>query len=121
MTDLAFPYRIDARGRTAETDRQRHVRDLIELVLFTTPGERVMRPNFGANLLGIVFAPFGNEEAAALQVLVQSALQEHLRDLIEVRNVSVEAGDGRVEATVAYVLLETGETLSDTFAGGAPT
>ena len=48
MPDLDFPYHFDGRGRTATTDRDDHIRDLIEQVLFTAPGERVMRPDFGA-------------------------------------------------------------------------
>ena len=51
MDTLDYPYHFDGRGRTATTDRADHIRDLIEQVLFTSPGERVMRPDFGAGLL----------------------------------------------------------------------
>ena len=118
--DIAFPYRIDARGRTAEAGRAAHVRDLIEALLFTSPGERVMRPTFGANLLASVFAPTGTEEAAALRVLIQSALQEHLRDVVEVQAVEVEADDSTVRARVAYEILDTGETRTESFERAAP-
>jgi len=120
MPEIAFPYTIDARGRTAETSRTRHIRDLIEVLLFTTPGERVMRPTFGANLLASLFAPAGAEEAAVLQVLIQSALQEHLRDLIEVRAVEVTADDSTITALVIYEILETGEIRNDSFERAAP-
>lgn len=120
MAEIAFPYRIDARGRTAETSRTGHIRDLIEILLFTTPGERVMRPGFGANLLASVFAPTGAEEAAATLALIRSALQEHLRDLIEVQEVTVRAEDSTLEATVVYAILETGETRADRFRRALP-
>ena len=120
MAEIAFPYRVDSRGRTAETGRADHIRDMIEVLLFTAPGERVMRPTFGANILASVFAPIGAEEAASLQVLIQSALQEHLRDLIEVRSVAVTAADGTVTAKVVYLILETGETRTDSFERAAP-
>jgi uncharacterized protein len=120
MSDIAFPYRIDARGRTAEVAYATHIRDLIEALLFTTPGERVMRPTFGANLLASVFAPAGAEAAAVLNVLIQSSLQEHLRDLIEVRNVEVTADDSQVTALVTYDILQTGEPRTDSFERGAP-
>ena len=55
--DLDFPYHFDGRGRTATTGRDDHIRDLIEQVLFTAPGERVMRPDFGSGLLALVFEP----------------------------------------------------------------
>ena len=115
MSDVAFAYRIDARGRTAETPYATHIRDLIEALLFTTPGERVMRPTFGANLLASVFAPAGAEQAAVLNVLIQSSLQEHLRDLIEVRNVTVTADDSTLTAVVSYDILDTGEARTDSF------
>ena len=41
----------------AATSDDDHIRDLIEQVLFTSPGERVMRPDFGAGLLALVFEP----------------------------------------------------------------
>src|SRR5262245_55341028 len=44
LMHIDHPYRVDPRGRTAITDDDDYVRDLIELVLFTAPGERVNRP-----------------------------------------------------------------------------
>src|SRR5271165_734476 len=57
MTNIAFPFRIDGRGRTALVDDNSHIRDLIEQLLFTNPGERVNRPTFGSGLLALVFQP----------------------------------------------------------------
>ena len=54
---LDYPYHFDGSGRSAATDEADHIRDLIEQVLFTSPGERVMRPDFGAGLLALVFEP----------------------------------------------------------------
>ena len=48
--NLRFPYQFDGRGRTAEADEAAYIRDLIEQVLFTAPGERVNRPDFGCGL-----------------------------------------------------------------------
>jgi phage baseplate assembly protein W len=112
---LDYPYRIDARGRTAVTGAADHVRDLIEQVLFTRQGERVNRPSFGSGLLHLVFAPNGDTLAAATQFLVQGALQEHLADLIHVEGVDVSAEDATVRVTVRYVLRRTGERRTDTF------
>jgi len=105
-----FPYRLDERGRTGATDDDDHVRDLVEQVLFTSPGERVNRPTFGSGLLQLVFAPASDALAAATQLTVQAALQEWLAELIEVRDVSVEVDDSRLEVTVAYVVRRTQET-----------
>ena len=82
MDTLDFPYRIDGRGRTAGTGADDHLRDLIEQVLFTSPGERVMRPDFGCGLAQLVFEPNSVTLAATTQMLVQSSLQQHLSHLI---------------------------------------
>jgi Bacteriophage baseplate protein W len=107
MSQIDFPLRIDARGRTAETDADDHVRDLIEQVLFTAPGERVNRPTFGCGLLQLVFAPNSAELAAATQFLVQGALQQWLGDLILVEAVEVESVDASLKVSVQYVVRRT--------------
>jgi phage baseplate assembly protein W len=105
--DVAFPLRFDGSGRTATTDRDRHIRDMIEQVLFTAPGERVNRPTFGCGLLQLVFEPNRDELAATTQYLVQSALQQWLGDVIEVERVSVAAYDSRLDVTVVYTVVGT--------------
>jgi hypothetical protein len=104
-----FPFHVDRRGRTAATTEDEHVRDLIEQVLFTAPGERVNRPTFGSGLLRLVFAPGSDALAAATQLTVQAALQEWLGELIEVRDVTVESEDSTLEVTVEYVIRRTEE------------
>jgi len=101
---IAFPFGVNARGRTSETDDDSHVRDLIEQVLFTSPGERVNRPTFGSGLLQAVFAPNSDELAATLNFLVQGALQQWLSDLIVVQGVDVQNLDSTINVTVRYVI-----------------
>ncbi len=103
------PYHVDGRGRTASTTPEDHLSDLIEAVLFTAPGERVMRPDFGSGLLGLVFEPAGAELVAATQYLVQGSLQQWLGHLIAVDLVDVEQDDGTLTVKVGYVVLETNE------------
>jgi uncharacterized protein len=108
MNHLDFPYHLDALGRTASTGEADHVRDLIEQVLLTTPGERVMRPEFGAGLLAMVFEPNAVALAATRQFVVQSALQQHLGHLIAVQAVEVVAEDATLQVSVRYRLLRDG-------------
>jgi uncharacterized protein len=103
-----FPVHVDGRGRTASVDHDGHLRDLIEQVLFTSPGERVMRPDFGCGLLQMVFEPGGPEAAAATQYLVQGSLERELGELIVLEGVSVDAIDSALVVTVAYVVRSTG-------------
>lgn len=115
MTEIAFPFRIDGRGRTASADRDDHVRHLIEQVLFTAPGERVNRPDFGSGLLQLVFAGNSEELAAATQFLVQGALQKWLREVVRVEDVTVESEESTLAVTVRYVVLATEERRTDRF------
>jgi len=105
MMQIDYPFHIDGRGRTADTDQDDHIRDLIEQVLFTAPGERVNRPAFGSGLMQLVFAPNSDELATATQFLVQGALQQYLSDLIQVLNVKVESQEATLQVTVEYMVL----------------
>jgi phage baseplate assembly protein W len=119
MANVNFPYGFDSRDRTAAIDDAEHIRDLIYQVLFTSPGERVMRPTFGSGLLQLVFAPNSDVLAATTQMLVQGALQQWLGDLIVVDAVSVEAEDATLRVTVKYVIRRSGARETQTFVQGS--
>ena len=112
---LDHPFHVAPDGRAATTDGDDRVRDMIEQVLFTDPGERVNRPEFGCGLARLVFEPVGAERAAATRFLVQGQLDEVMGDLIEVERVSVEAIDGRVTVFVAYARRDDGRRREDRF------
>jgi|SRR5436190_5843118 len=113
--DIDYPFHFDRSGRTAITGAGDHVRDLIEQLLFTSPGERVNRPDFGSGLQQMLFAPNRVEVAAALQFTIQAALQRWLDGRIELENVTVDAVDTTLTVVVRYVLLRTGEVRTDSF------
>src|SRR5688572_5869663 len=103
--NIDFPTHFDSRGRTAATTTDNeHIRDLVEQVLFTSPGERVNRPTFGSGLLQLVFAANSDALAAATQLTVQAALQQWLGDLIEVETVRVEREDATLRVTLQYFI-----------------
>ncbi|HHM05333.1 MAG TPA: hypothetical protein ENJ19_06270 [Gammaproteobacteria bacterium] len=114
-TYFDYPFHLDGRGRSATTGVDDHVRDLIRQVLFTNPGERVNRPDFGCGLKRLVFMPNSDALAAATQVTVQSALQRWLERVIQVEKVEVRASDARLEVLVVYRRLDTGERMVDRF------
>jgi uncharacterized protein len=105
--NILFPYQFNTRGRTAEADEDRHIRDLIEQLLFCSPGERVNRPDFGTGLLQLVFAPNSPELAAATQLMIQGALQQWLGELIRVDGVEVQSEDATLSITVRYTVRRT--------------
>ncbi|MFC3571255.1 GPW/gp25 family protein [Paracoccus sp. TOH] len=116
MTDLSAPFRIDGTGRTATTgDARRHARDLIEAVLFTAPGERVNRPDFGSGLLEMLFDTNNQALETAADFLIQTAIQKHLSEILTVSELSLRRDEGLLEIALSYVLRDTGETVSDTF------
>jgi uncharacterized protein len=106
---INYPLQIDGRGRTAETDEVQHIHQLIEQVLFTSPGERVNRPDFGSSLQQLIFSPNNNELAAAAQFLVRGTLEQWLGDLIQVEELEVENGESALQVTVQYVIRRTQE------------
>ncbi|MFF5471175.1 GPW/gp25 family protein [Streptomyces achromogenes] len=118
-SDIAFPFHADRRGRTAHARPAEHVHDLVEQLLFTSPGERVMRPDFGCGLLDLVFAPAGPELVSTLELSVQAALQRWLGDLIEVVSLDIAADGDTVRVQLSYLVHATGTVHEDLFEGRA--
>jgi phage baseplate assembly protein W len=113
--DVDYPFRIDTGGRTARTGRDDHVRDLVEQVLFTAPGERVNRPEFGSGVMQLVFAPNSDELATTTEFLIQGALQLFLGDVIQVESTAVTANDSTIEVVVSYTVRGVGERRTERF------
>jgi phage baseplate assembly protein W len=118
-TNVNFPFQFDGRGRTDDPG-QDYVRQLVEQVLFTSPGERVNLPDFGSGLLQLPFVPNSVEMAAATQFTVQGALQKWLSNYIKVISVVVNVVEAQLTVTVTYQPLNTGVTQIETFVRGGP-
>ncbi|TFI56959.1 hypothetical protein E2493_17590 [Sphingomonas parva] len=116
--EIDYPFAIDPRGRTATTDEADHVRDMIEQLLFTRPGERVNRPDFGAGVMHQVFAFASPEAATALEFTTRAALQRYLGDVIDVQKLEVTARDAAMEVEIHYLIRTTGERPVQTFVVG---
>ena len=99
---LDAPFHIDSRGHAATAGQDDHVRDLIRAVLFTEPGERVNRPEFGCALKTLLWLPNHEVLAAATRTLVHGALQRELSLLITVEDVTVDPVDSELRVTVVY-------------------
>jgi phage baseplate assembly protein W len=115
---LAYPYSFDNSGATAQTDLNRHIRDMIEQILLTSPGERVNRPNFGCGVAQLVFAPNSDVLAAAQQQVIHSSLQQWLSDLIRVQGVDVSAQDSQLLITIRYTIVQTQQQQTQQFVYG---
>jgi phage baseplate assembly protein W len=107
VSDIHFPFKIDGRGRTAAAGYEAHVRQMIEQLLFTAPGERVNRPDFGVGVRQLVFAPNSPELATATEFMIQGALQRFLGEVIQPEAVAVESNEATLTVTVSYLLRRT--------------
>ncbi|HVT57252.1 MAG TPA: GPW/gp25 family protein [Thermoanaerobaculia bacterium] len=118
--NVGFPFHFDRLGRTATAADDDHIREMIEQLLFTNPGERVNRPDFGSGLLQLVFAPNSPELAATLQFTIQAALQRWLGDLIDLKALEVTSRDSTLQVVVQYVVRATGSARAESFARSGP-
>ena len=113
--DYAYPLRIDGGSQqAAQAAYAAHVEEMIEQILLTAPGERVDLPQFGCGLRQLVFSPLRDSLDTALKLQVSQALGRWLAGVIEVSTVEVETsdgdaslGDGTVQVTVTYTLVDT--------------
>jgi phage baseplate assembly protein W len=116
LAPIAVPLQFDGRGRTAQTPTSQHLQDLVEAVVLTAPGERVMRPTFGSGLMQLAFAPNSDQLGATVQMLVQGGLQSLLGNLIEVADVTIDQTDASMTVSVSYTVRSTGVVTTATFA-----
>ncbi|HEY6796391.1 MAG TPA: GPW/gp25 family protein [Kineosporiaceae bacterium] len=119
---LDYPYSIDRLGRSARTTDEDHVRDLVEQVLFTVPGERLNRPDFGTGVMQLVFASPNDELMGAIGYSVQAALQQWLADVVTLDGVDVSVEEGLLRVAVAYTPLPHAAVpaaVTGALAGGA--
>jgi uncharacterized protein len=107
MMQIGYPFQIDERGRVADANLEQHLRQEIEQVLFTQPGERVNRPDFGCGLQQLIFAPNSDELAAATEFLVKGSLEQWLGEAIEVEAVAVSNQDASLQIAIQFKVRRT--------------
>ncbi|MEO7651421.1 MAG: GPW/gp25 family protein [Bryobacteraceae bacterium] len=110
-TSIRFPFAVDQRlGRLAqENDYDEYIKQLIRQVLFTAQGERINRPDFGAGVKRLVFAPNSTATASLAQIIVFQALTTFLGTLIRTEGVTAEAADERLNIAIVYTVLARNE------------
>jgi phage baseplate assembly protein W len=106
FTSIRYPIAIDTSlGRLQEeTDYAEHVEQLMRQVLFTSPGERINRPDFGCGLKRLIFAPNSEVSASLAQVSIFEALRRWLDPVISVNDVKVKAINETLEIRIVYTL-----------------
>jgi uncharacterized protein len=111
FTSIQHPFGVDlGRGRLAEEENYaKHIEQMMFQVLFTAPGERIDRPDFGCGVKRLVFAANSEVSAALAQVTVFQALTRWLGAAITVNDVKALAIEERLEISIAYTLKARGE------------
>jgi len=99
----SFPIRVDKQGEIALVSREDDIRQAILVILGTSPGERVMRPDFGAGLKALVFEPINTATKALVKHRVEEALLlwEPRIDSVEV-TMADERSLGRLLLDIRY-------------------
>jgi len=103
---IRYPFCIDSGlGQLREeTDYNSHVVQMIKQVLFTAPGERVNRPDFGCGLHRMVFEPNSEFTSGMLELTITDSLERWLGSVIATSSVKVNAHDEKLEVVVVYVV-----------------
>ena len=109
MTEPRHPFRLAPARRLETAIDERHVADLVRLVLLTGPGERLHHAEFGAGLGTALFEPLDLALASLIQVRARGSLDRALGDRIEVLELTVEpVGESTIEAAITYRLRPAG-------------
>ena len=113
---MSFPLRVTELAAAAMSSRQQVVREQLEQLLLTIPGERVNRPDFGCGIQRLVFEGADPIALASAEYVVSTAIRRHLRDLVTLDAVRVTVVDASILVDVLYTLLGTGEESAITIA-----
>jgi uncharacterized protein len=99
-----FPVQVDNTGRIAMSEFEQDIRESIRIILSTSKGERVMRPDFGCGIHDYVFGAMNTTTIGLIESSVREALTrwEPRIDLLGVRVSTAEAEAGRLLVGIDY-------------------
>lgn len=101
-TYLEFPFAISPDGSVAVADEERHIRQRLEQILFTSPGERLMVPEFGCGVADLVFSGNSAVLAAAAEFKIARALQTYMGNRVMINGVNVVNEEEKLRITIEY-------------------
>lgn len=105
---MRFPFAMTKEG-AANSVRADHIREQIMQVIFTSPGERVFRPEFGFGARQHVFEPNAVQLWEAVRSRLHGSLTEALAGEVDPKTIRVSVGappdqPEQLLVTIAYVL-----------------
>ena len=113
---LKFPFSVDGNGPRTST-RTQHIREQIEQVLFTSPKERVFRPEFGVGIRNLVFEPNNSTLRNITHKQLLTSLADALHGEVDPRTLGVDITqeEGRMVIQISYTLAAINKQESHTF------
>jgi len=113
---LKFPFCMGADGPQTST-RPEHVREQIEQVLFTSPKERVFRPEFGVGIRRLVFEPSNTALWNSTRKHLMASLAQALYGEVDPKTIDVviEKDDSALLVKISYMLAAINRDESYTF------
>ena len=107
---LRFPLQIDPKtGKFAMVSEEEDIAEAIGIILNTVQGERVMRPDFGSNVLDYTFSTASDSKRQSLSFDLQELLsyQEPRIDNIDVKCRETDGLEGAIIIEVSYRVRST--------------
>lgn len=99
-----FPVTVSSAGRIRMSEYEEDIKEAIRIILSTSKGERVMRPDFGCGIYEFVFASLNTATLGMIETSVREALTlwEPRIDLVNVSVSEAEAEEGKLLISIDY-------------------
>jgi len=113
-----FPVGVDPiSGRIAMSEYEQDIKESIRIILFTAPGERLMRPDFGCGVHDLVFASISRATIGLVESRVRESLTKY-EPRIEIVSLDVSTrniDNGQLEIDLKYRVRETNNAFNLVF------
>jgi phage baseplate assembly protein W len=108
----AWPVQLDPRtGLVASVAHEEDIRQSMRIILETSPGERVMRPNFGCGIHDLVFEAMDSTTIQRIRSTVEEALRrcEARIDVLLVEVDESATSEGKLLVEIEYRVRKTNQ------------
>lgn len=104
-TGWKFPLTLDTEGSFLLVDNDEDIREAILIILNTSPGERVMQPEFGCSIQSYVFSVMNNTTLEQMRIEIQKALTLYEpRIIVEEVRIEAEGSAGKLLIHIDYTV-----------------
>ena len=104
-----FPVQIDSKGKIASSSYEEDIKEAILIILKTSKGERVMRPDFGCGIYDYIFSPINTATLSLIEKSVREAITEW-EPRVEIENVEIsteQIDEGKLIISIDYTVRKT--------------